>query len=429
MAPEPISIRQQLTRFLAGDVSLLALSGIASQVVNLGAYPFLTQLYSPASFGLYSVIIALAAFSGAAILLRLDTIIQIVDSSEEGDILSAAVIVGLGLSLAGMALLLVFGEWLFGLVAEDQSWQAGYALVVPLLALMSGLFALACQYYAKARRYRRFSWANVLRTLAMVGSQLGLVWVLPGPAGLIAGFGLGLGLALAFVWPISQDLVAKVMTAPRQALRRVRTTIYQHRAYIRVDVVNVLIAASVLSIYPIIVLIGFGAEEAGLFAVAARLTFIPVDVLAASVSTVYFQRFSLAVRQGEGTMRLFRRTVAGATVAAAAIAIVVFVAADPFVRVFLPPEWSRVSHAMLLLLPTFLVRFIIGSIGNTPLALSRPQVLFGWNLTQIMVISLTWIATKNESLDLFLLAGGCGLLVAGVLYLAILSRSIKQHVA
>lgn len=421
-------LRKHMTRLFTGDVSLLVLSGMAAQVVNLVAYPFLTQSYSPANFGAFSVITALATFSGAAILLRFDTIIQIVDHGEENEILSAALVAGLGLSFAGMALLFLFGEWLFGLVAEDQDWQAGYALILPLLALMNGLFSLSRQYFARKRLYRRFSLANILRTVAMVASQLGLVFLMPGPMGLIAGFGLGIGLALVVAWPFSATILTRVFAAPGEALRSARAEIHRYRRYIRVDVLNALIAASVLSIYPVIVIIGFGTKEAGFFAVASRLVFIPVDVLAGSISTVYFQRFSLAVRKGEGMQRLFRVTLAGATAAAAVISLVAFVIAEPFVSIFFPPEWLRVSDIMLLLLPTFAARFIIICVGNTPLALSRPRILFGWNLTQIAIIGLTWTATSNESLDLFLLVGGSGLLIAGALYLAILSLSIRQNV-
>lgn len=420
-------MQRQLSRLFTGDVSLLVLSGMAAQVVNLAAYPFLTQSYSPASFGAFSVISGLASLSGAAILLRFDTIIQLVDPDDDDAILGAAVVTGFSLALAGMAVLLLFGERLFSLVGGNEGWHVGYAVVVPVLALMNALFALSRQYHAKTRRYSRFSLANFLRTLAMVVAQLSLVIVLPGPSGLIAGFALGLALALVLAWPVPAALLVRLAAAPRDALRTTRRAIHRHGAYIRVDVVNALIAASVLSAYPIIVLIGFGVEEAGIFAVASRLVFIPVNVLAASISTVYFQTFSLAVRQGEGMMRLFGVTLAGAIAAAAAISLIVLLVADPVVRVFFPPEWARVSVVMLFLLPTFVARFVVGCIGNTPLALLRPRLLFGWNVAQLVIIGLTWLATANRSLDMFLLVGGSGLLAAGALYLAILWISIKQQ--
>lgn len=422
-------MQRQLTRLFTGDVSLLVLSGIAAQIVNMAAYPLLTQSYSPASFGVFGVISALATFSGAVILLRFDTIIQIVDPEEEDAILGAAVVSGFSLALAGIILLLLFGERLFTLVAEDKDWRAGYAVIVPVLALLNGLFALSRQYMAKKHRYRRFSAANFLRTLVMVAAQLSLVVVLPGPAGLIAGFALGLALALALAWPVPAALPTRIAVAPCQALHTARAAIRRYRAFIRVDVVNVMIAASVLSIYPIIVLIGFGADEAGIFAVASRLVFIPIDVLAASVSTVYFQRFSLAVRLGEDMTRLFGVTFAGATAVAAAIALIVLLVADPFVRHFFPPEWARVSHAMFFLLPTFVARFVIGCIGSTPLALSRPKILFVWNLAQIAIIGLTWLATINQSMEMFLLVSGGCLLGVGALYLGFLWVSIRRYVA
>lgn len=420
-------MQRQLTKLVTGDVSLLVISGVAAQVINLAAYPLLTQSYSPADFGAFSVITALANVSGSAILLRFDAIIQIVDPEEEKAVLGAAVTTGFGLALACLALMLVLGEWMLALLGADMDWHAGYALVLPVLALMNGLFALSRQYFAKTRRYRRFSAANFLRTLTMVAAQLSMVVVLPGPAGLIAGFVLGLAMALVLAWPVPMALLTRVAASPLIALRTARATIHRHRTFIRVDVVNVLIASSVFSIYPVIVLIGFGAEEAGIFAVASRLVFIPVDVLAGSISTVYFQRFSLAVRRGEGMIRMFVVTFAWASAAAAAIALLVLSAADPFVRLFFPPEWAQVSNLMLFLLPTFVARFVVGCLGSTPLALSRPRILFGWNLTQIAIIALSWLATLDRSLDLFLLVGGVGLLTAAAAYLGILWGSIRQH--
>lgn len=420
-------LRQQMTRLFKGDVSLLVLSGIAAQVVNLAAYPFLTQSYSPASFGAFSVISALVTFTGAAILLRFDAIIQIVDPADDDAILGAAVVSGFSLVLAGMAVLLLSGKWLFALFGNEAGWQSGYALILPILALMNGLFALARQYFAKNRRYRRLSVANFLRTLVMVAAQMSLVVLFPGPTGLVAGFAFGLAVSLILAWPVPVAVLSRLATAPREVYLTTHRVIHQYRRFIRVDVVNVLIAASVLTTYPILVLIGFGVAEAGIFAVASRLVFIPVEVLAGSISTVYFQRFSLAVRKGEGMMRLFSVTFASAVAAAATISLIVLLVADPFVQMFFPPEWARISGMMLFLLPTFVARFVIGCIGSTPLVLSQPRLLFGWNMTQVVIIGLTWVATMNKGLDAFLLIGGSGLLIAGAIYLIILSISIRRH--
>jgi len=422
-----MSTQRLLTKLFTGDVSLLVISGVAAQIINLAAYPLLTQSYSPAGFGAFSVITALASFFGSAILLRFDAIIQIVDPEEEKAILGAAVTIGFGLALAGIALMLMLGEWMLILLGAEVDWHAGYALVLPVLAFMNALFALSRQYFAKTLRYRRFSAANFLRTLTMVAAQLSMVVVLPGPAGLITGFALGLAMALALAWPVPMALLIRVAAAPLIALRTARATIQRYQSFIRVDVANVLIASSVFSIYPVIVMIGFGAEEAGIFAVASRLVFIPVDVLAGSISTVYFQRFSLAVRRGEGMIRMFVATLAWASAAAAAIALLVQFFAYPFVRLFFPPEWAQVSNLMLFLLPTFVARFVVGCIGSTPLALSRPRILFGWNLTQIAIIAIAYWATLDQSLDLFLLVGGVGLLAAAAAYLAVLWGSIKQY--
>lgn len=412
---------------MSDDASLLVGSGMAAQGLNLLAYPFLTEMYAPESFGVFSLITALANFCGAAIFLRLDTVFQIVDPQHDDSVLSAAVVVGIGISLTLVAFLLVFGNWSFGVFTEEHTWRAAYAVVVPALALMNGLFALSRQYAAKNQRYRHFSLANFSRTLCMIVGQLVLVLVLPGPAGLIAGFGIGLFIALWIAWPLPPPLLSAALFAPYTAFLKAKVVLRLHGSFIRLDVINALIGASVLTIYPIIVLFSFGAEEAGFFAIASRLTFILLDVLGAAISTVYFQRFSHAVRQTDSIVRLYARTVLGAIAMAATIIVVIVALVEPFVRIAFPPEWARVSTLILCLLPTFMIRFVVLCINTTSLSLGRPRILLVWNTAQISVLLTAWCLAHNCSLDLFLLIGGGGLMACGTIYIGVLAKIVIRY--
>lgn len=416
-----------MKRLLKSDASFLIFAGIAAQVVNLAAYPFLTRVYSPDSFGIYSAITGIANLVGSAILLRLDVLVQIVEPEDVEDILFAATIVGMALFSAVAGVLLVSGEIIFGALNDSKEWHPGYALVIPVLALLNGIFALARQYAARSLHYRRLSAAKFLQVLLMVLGQLVLAFLLPGHTGLLAGFGLGLFLAAVLIWPLPRNITAAAWAAPVQAIRRAWAVVDTHRAYIRVDLPNILFATAAFTAFPVIVLLGFGAIDAGFFAVASRLVLIPVSVLAGAVSTIYFQRFSVAVREREGMLHLFSVAIFGAISLALFIAGFVVLLADPFVKLVFPQEWSRVSEIMVVLLPIFVVRFVILCVGSTPLSLKRPFAPLMWNILQLCVILISWGYTRGAPLEEFFGITGLAMGALAVLYLGFVTLLVVTY--
>jgi O-antigen/teichoic acid export membrane protein len=270
--------------------------------------------------------------------------------------------------------------------------------------------------------------SQVTRTALTVGGQVGFALVLKeaGAGGLIAGFALGLVTATFVIWPIRAAAFRAVIGSPRQAFKATCAVLQEYRSYIRVDVVNVLISLSALVAYPIFVLASFGFAEAGLYAVASRITFIPIDVLGAAISTVYFQRFAKAVREGSGTTRLYLVTLFGALFAAIAIAGFLSVAAGPFVDLIFGDDWVRTGVIILCLLPTFVSRFVTVCIGSTPLALKRPDLLLYWNLAQLAIISATLWLSHDQTPEVFLLYSGFTLLAASAVYAFFLLTKISR---
>ncbi|MFD2498837.1 lipopolysaccharide biosynthesis protein [Rhizorhabdus histidinilytica] len=325
----------RIRKLMTSDVSALVAAGIVAQTVNVIAYPVLTHFYTPADFGLFSTVTAISGFAGAVMLLRIDTLYQIASQDEEDGLLTAAIIVALAATALVFVVGLLFGQMLMQKAQIDfhgADWHWGYAAMIALLALVNGIFLLSREFGAKNGRYSRLALAQIARTALTVGSQLGLILALKdaGSIGLMAGFSLGLMAATFMIWPIRAELVRALVAAPQQAFATTGRVLHRFRSYIQVDVVNVLIRMSTLVAYPIFVLMSFGVEETGLYAVASRVTFIPIDVLAAAISTVYFQRLARAVREDSGTMRLYLTTLSGALAIALAIAGLLALMAGPW---------------------------------------------------------------------------------------------------
>lgn len=408
------------------------IAGVVSQAVNIIAYPVLTNFYTPEHFGLFSVFSSASTFAGVVILLRVETIYQIAPTEKDEQLLRTAIVIAFGMTLLILMLALFFGEVLMGEIEANikaNTWHWSYAIWVAALALANGLMSLGRGVAAKNLRYNRVAVSQVTRTLLTVGGQLGLVLFLEdaGAGGLIAGFSLGVVTATLVIWPIRRAAIYGIIKSPRLTMIEARKVLLKYRSYIQVDVVNALIRMSTLVAYPVFVLASFGAAEAGLYAVASRITFIPIDVLGVAISTVYFQRFAKAVREGQGTMRLYQVTLFGAFFAALAIAGILSVASGPLVDIVFGATWARTGVIILCLLPTLVSRFVTVSIGNTPLALNRPGILLYWNIAQLAIIGATLLATRHQTLEVFLLYSGFSLFTASVVYAFILFKMVHRH--
>ena len=418
-------------KVISRDASLLAVAGLFAQTLNVLAYPLLTHFYTPVDFGLFSAVTAVSTFVGAIALLRIETLYQIAPREEEEGLLTSAVIVALFLTALVLVVVLLFGKVLIEKVESDlrePNWHWAYAVLLALLAFVNGVFSLAREFCAKNGRYGRLAVAQILRTSLTLGTQLGLILFLQevGASGLMAGFALGLMAATILVWPIRIELLRSLWAGPRQALVTTGKVLHQYRVYIRVDVVNVLIRTSTLVAYPIFVLTSFGVVETGLYAVASRISFIPIDVLGAAISTVFFQRLALAVREGTGTMQLYLTTLFGGLAIALVVAGLLALVAGPLVNQFFGSEWARTGIIILYLLPTFLSRFVTMCIGNTPLALKRPDLLLQWNIAQLVILGFVSVLTRNHSLEMFLLYSGLALIMASALYAVVLFKTIAR---
>ena len=420
---------KRLGQHAFGNVSILMLSGLASQVINFAAYAFMTRVYTASDFGLFNAVNSLATFGGAAILLRFDLIYQIAESSEEEDILRMSAILGVGLSLFICIVVLVFGPTFSNyFLAESTAvyWHWSFALVLAIMALANGLISLSRQVSVKHGAYKKFAMAQTARTLVMVGAQLGLGFLYPSPITLLAGAVLGICATLGIAWPFRKGLFLTFFASPMEVIVKSKNLLSRYKAYISVDLVNALISASAIAIYPVFVLSAFGATEAGLYGIASRLALIPNDILGKSISTVYFQRFSEAVRSGKGMSRMYLTTLFVSVLFAVVIAFVLALLAGPLVWLLFPTQWTRAGTLLIYILPTAAAQFTIGCISNTPLSIRRPQLLLGWNIAQIAVIAISLFVSRGGTLEFFLLASGIGLLGVSFAYAFVLFYAVDK---
>ena len=117
---------------------------------------------------------------------------------------------------------------------------------------------------------------------------------------------------------------------------------------------------------PLLLLVAyFGTEIGGQYALAERVLYLPLTVVAGSVGQVFIAEGALLAReQPAELMRLFRRTTLALGLAAIGPAIAIAVAVPSLAGLVFGERWSEAGLIVAVLVPMFYVAFVMTSTGD-----------------------------------------------------------------
>ena len=279
------------------------------------------------------------------------------------------------------------------------------------------------QYLAKKRKFALIATSQFLRTATVLVVQCIPLVCLLGAFGLASGFFAGLVLACWILWS-SLSAHGIFCLGIKGNFVNVQSVLIKYRAFITFDVINIIISAVALTSFPLLILWQFGKHEAGMYSLASRLVFLPLEIFSGAIATVFFQRVSEAIRLRASVLPLFYKTLLVSVVIALTISSCIVFLGPVLINLFLSENWQAASEILVWLIPIFLTRFVVGSLASTALALKRPQLQSGWNICQVLVISVSLFLTFNGGVRKFLLLSGCGLLACGMGYILLLLFAI-----
>lgn len=281
---------------------LLSGSTLLTQVVALCMAPVYARLYAPADYGVfsqfYSVVCTLLTVGCFCFELAIPT------AKEDEEALALVV-----LSLACLGVI-ALGSLAWGALCV---WRFGHAsgmahpiylLLVPLAVLPAGLYRITQYWAIRVQAFKAIA-GTVVRQ--MIGSQtvnLSFGLFRPCPLGFILGrivnWSAGLG-SLSH----TTGLVAMLKSNRRSvfSLRRLWDTAKKYRQYALTQCPSTLFNALGLNLPGLLMLPYFGAEIAGQFDLAQQIGRIPIGLVGAAVSQVFFSEAAAAARNDPAKLR------------------------------------------------------------------------------------------------------------------------------
>lgn len=354
------------------------------QLLAVAVSPLLSRIYTPADFGVFSIVNALAMVVGTALALRYELAIPL--PSEEDDARTLFVM-GAALTAITTALATILFYLLTPLLVDLlHAPDAGDWFVwVPLVASGLAAFRLLNQWALRQRRYAATARRNVVSSGATVLIQLTAGWRTPGPGGLIAGLGLGQALG-------ALSLLVGARISLRTTWSDVRRLARRYARFPLLLTPSGLLNSAGLYVPVILVAALFSSQDAGWLGFTQRILSLPVTLIGQAVAQVYLGELALGRRAGaDRQVRLFRTASVRLAVLGAGGALVLLVAARPLFPLVFGDAWRQSGVMAQALAVSLALQLVATPLSQTLVVYERTGMQLAWDVGRLGLVTLSMV--------------------------------------
>ena len=386
MSP-PINRRFFHSRFVR---RLTTLSGgfVLGQLLILASSPILTRLFTPAEFGVYAVFTALTGIFGNVLSMRYELAVPIAKSDRDAAALAALAVFSVVASCALTVPIAWLGaDWLARKTEMPELSSLLWAVPLTIVALST---AESASYWSV---YRGTFGINATARLVQsaVQSALQVLFGLLGFAGggMVMGYAAGYVVRVAFM-AVSFSRADRLLLASPQwsaVIGNARRN-WQYPAF---SAPSALLEASTQLMLPIFLAMLFGPTMAGLFALGQRLMGLPIRLFAQAARQVFLGE--AAEREPAAIFGLFKKaSLLFFGLGVIGMAPVLFAGPTLFALLFGEP-WRAAGEIVQLLVPLYLVRFVVTPVSQTLNILGRQKLHLVSSSVDMALMLTTFAAT------------------------------------
>ncbi len=373
------------------NVLMLAGGTALGQGLIILASPLLTRLYTPEDFGMLAAYVSILSLLSAFVSLRYVLAIPLAqDETTASNILVLSLLIVLIMSLLIGLGVQFFGDHIAILVKSPE--LGFYLWLLPVSLLGTGLYQALSYWAMRKKAFVRLAHTRLTQSLGQVLIQttlgifkMGLLGLLLGE---VAGRAGGSGNLATLAWRQDSDSFKKV------SIPGIRQAAYRYRRFPLLSSGSALLNIAGLQLPPLLIVMLYGPQVAGWFALAQRVISLPMSLIGHSVAQVYFGEASrLANENPKGLQNLFLKT-AKKLVAWGFVPIVLLSLLGPWLFVLVFGEtWHEAGVYVQLLSFMFLLKFVMGPLSQTLNILEKQDWQLAWDAGRlVLVISVLLIS-------------------------------------
>lgn len=372
--------------------SQVSISVILAGIITILVTPVLTGIYSPSSFGQYSTAVAIATLFGTLFGHSRSSIVQLCSEQEVERLVSDAIAIRWTKAL--QVLLVTAVACLFG-------FGVAYGMIIGVLSVIVYVVNICRAFSARQLNFKRLARANISESISQNTGQMFLPLIEMTTLGLPFGFLIGKLFVLGQVKPaIGKE---KKLKGPKKSLGKWRSEGFSLTAAALLNQITVAgIAIVITGLY--------GLKEAGIFAVALRLSSLPATFVGRSFNQLFFSKYAGWKRNDVDRFIRVRMSVYILFTLSILVHLVLVLIALPAVGQFLTGEWMTTSAVATTLTIWFAPNLVAGALSGAAIAERRSKTLLLLSCYEVPLrIGALVVGWRNEDfilgVELYALAG------------------------
>jgi lipopolysaccharide exporter len=370
--------------------------GIGSSIL---ASPFLTRIYSPSDFGIWSIFYSIISVLVVVSALRYEMAIMLPKEDEEAlDLVLLGIIINFILVIILSLLSLIV--CLFGTSISKEFGNSNlkhWLWLIPLNVLIIGIYQVTSYWRSRKKQYKAIANSTMIISVSNSGFQLsfGLLDIKPG--GLL--YGITLSQLAGLVYLFHRKTIRflfhlnphEIIYFFKSKVKKLSWLVRRYKDFPLFSMWTALLNTLAANLPAILIAYYFGPALAGFYALGNRVIQIPLNLLGQSVSQVFFQRASEEKNNTGSTKTTLEQTFKMLLLIGFPIILIISVVAPSLFGIVFGSKWYMAGKIILILAPWVFLRLLCSPLTTILSIYERQKISFLWQLGSFIFTVLTFV--------------------------------------
>jgi len=348
---------------------------IIAQLLSILLRPILTRLFSPESFGIYSVYLSLVGIIIVFSSLRYDDAIVLPKSDKEStNLLGLSLILNFLINLIFFSLVLLFGRKIISFLNLPSNFPVAILYIIPLGAFLFSTYQSLNSWLIRRRKFFSVSLNKLVRRSSEGASQISLA-ILKSFNGLIYSDVIGqvANVATVAIQTRKNELNLKLIS-----FVKLKYVFRKYSEFPKFNLIPAFMSSCSYLLPPIFINKFFSPETAGFFDQSKLLLSIPLAFISASFSNVLLQKISEKFNKKESFLAELKPVlyIVGLISIVEIISILLF--GEDLFKIVFGARWITSGKISKIMVWSFAFNFIVSSFTSIFVSMRRIRTFSIW---------------------------------------------------
>jgi len=365
------------------NISTLVAGTALAQLIPIALQPVLRRLYSPETYGVYSVYLSVLGIILVVSSLKYELAVILPRKDKEAaNVFAATILISLIINLLIIIAIIIGKKSLIGFLNIPES-HAVFLYFVPLGTFLFSYYQSANYWLIRKKKFFSLSLNKFVRRGCEGSAQISLKFI-QNSLGLLWGDLIG---HIANILSVTYQMFRSDFRISMISRIKLGYVLRKYAEYPKFNVIPSLMSACSYLLPAIFIFKFFNPELAGFFDLTKLVLSIPFALIATSISNVLLQRISERFKEGKSMLKdLLPVALIVISIALVEVIVIQFWGVDLF-RLIFGETWETSGRISKILVWSFVLNFITSSFSSVFIAMRRIKMLSLWQLTYFIAIS------------------------------------------